>query len=352
MLKHLKFISLGLFVISTNCYERFAQCEYLADGSDFPSGYSIPEFDGGDGSFTNPFLICFAQQLSNIQNYPNQSFLLLRNLSWADGEITPIGNSTYPFSGSFEGAGFSISNLKINTGLPSMHSGLFGVVSGSIRNLSLNNLNAQGDTNLGGLVGQLKQLGKIENCHVEGLVSGYSVVGGLVGQILVGASVQNSSFDGDLTNFGNSTGGIAGENNGTIQNAKVLGTIQAMDQVGGVAGHNKSTILNTYSFSSLNAQDETGGLVGLNTGTITNSYVSSTISASGVNVGGLVGRHPGTGSINFSFWNSDFYSPNNFLGLPKTTPELQFPTTFFNVGWNTTNWVITNGFYPRLIWEN
>ncbi len=85
-----------------------------------------------------------------------------------------------PFSGIFEGNGFCIINLKIDSsnreGL-----GLFGGNSGFIANLGLENLNITGTKgNFGGLCGW-NCSGYINNCYSSGQISGLGNIGGLCG---------------------------------------------------------------------------------------------------------------------------------------------------------------------------
>ena len=101
----------------------------------------------------------------------------------------PIGDNTNKFNGTFDGLGFTISNLYINR--PSQdYIGLFGFESSSsfIRNLGLVNATVTGKDFVGGLVG--RKYGLIENSYAIGTISGNSTVGGLVGDN--NAKIENS----------------------------------------------------------------------------------------------------------------------------------------------------------------
>jgi len=68
-------------------------------------------------------------------------------------EFTPIGSSTTPFTGTFDGMGHSISNLKISRSTTD-NVGLFGQTSeATIRNLDIRNVNLSGRDNTGALAG-------------------------------------------------------------------------------------------------------------------------------------------------------------------------------------------------------
>ncbi len=113
-------------------------------------------FSGGFGTKANPYKITNWTQLQNINNSniltQNYYFNLLNNLSSSTSDYTnlasntangglgwnPIGNNTNSFTGTFDGLGFTISNLYINRPTQD-YVGLFGFESStsSIRNLGL-----------------------------------------------------------------------------------------------------------------------------------------------------------------------------------------------------------------------
>ncbi|MFY9093653.1 filamentous hemagglutinin N-terminal domain-containing protein, partial [Aliarcobacter butzleri] len=94
--------------------------------------------------------------------------------------FNPIGYGSTPFGGTFDGKGFTISDLYIN--LPSqINIGLFGYIYlSTIKNVGLTNIDIKGKENVGGLIGSNNQ-GTIENSYVTGTVKGSgSKVAGLV----------------------------------------------------------------------------------------------------------------------------------------------------------------------------
>ncbi|WP_217222103.1 GLUG motif-containing protein, partial [Aliarcobacter cryaerophilus] len=160
----------------------------------------------------------------------------------------PIGDNTSEFNGTFDGKGFTISNLYINR--PSQDNiGLFGYESStsSIRNLGLVNATVTGKDFVGGLVGT--KYGLIENSYAIGTISGNSTVGGLVGEN--NARIENSYATGEVR--GNSiVGGLVGQNNGVnIINSYASGTVTRLSgsdtNFGGLLGYaNFGTISNSY----------------------------------------------------------------------------------------------------------
>ncbi len=96
-----------------------------------------------------------------------------QTLSWNLGAgFIPIGNSSSPFTGTFNGNNYTISNLFIN--LPSMNDvGLFGQTSGAtIENVGLVNATITGQNNVGGLAGSSYNSSSIDNSYATGSVNG------------------------------------------------------------------------------------------------------------------------------------------------------------------------------------
>ncbi|MDN5046850.1 hypothetical protein O8C97_03240, partial [Aliarcobacter butzleri] len=219
--------------------------------------------------------------------------------SWNAGEgFSPIGEEFSEFTGTFDGKGFTISNLFINR-YGQQQIGLFGYIFGStIKNIGLVNVN----------------------------IAGYSYVGGLVG-----------------FNYG-----------GTIQNSYVTGVlISNLAYIGGLVGANEGTIDNSYANVNVSGDFDVGGLIGNNTGTIKNSYASGYVNGNN-NSGGLIGWND-SGIIENSFYNVEYIATgigndlNNTGVKGKTIAELQNKATFTN--WNIIeDNTLTKG-YPILAWQ-
>ncbi|WNL33232.1 GLUG motif-containing protein [Arcobacter cryaerophilus gv. pseudocryaerophilus] len=334
-------------------------------------------FSGGFGTSANPYNITNWTQLQNINNSniltKNYYFNLLNNLSSSTSDYTnlasntangglgwnPIGNITNQFNGTFDGLGFTISNLYINR--PSQnYVGLFGYTNNAtIKNIGLKDVDITGRNSTGGLVGY--NGGTISNSYATGSVNGNSEVGGLVGYNdgTISNSYATGSVNGDY-----SIGGLVGFNfDGIIRNSYATGSVNGTDFLGGLIGSNYGTITNSYATGSVNGNSDVGGLVGYNRyGTITNSYatgsVTGTIKVGGLmgindygtitnsyatgtangndNVGGLVGFNTYDGIITNSFYDKTKNPNSNILGTGKTTAELEDINTFKNAGWSIT----------------
>ena len=189
---------------------------------------------GGTGSTDEPFLIKTAQDLKDFATYinsgkiSNQSNAKLNNsIIWEDLEgFEPIGNNTKSFQGTFDGAGFTISNLSFIADEEdnAVYAGLFGKIdnSATIKDLTLSNCNFSGGENAGAIVAYL-QSGTIQDCNVTGCSvetrnAQSPNAGGVAGYIYDGTiqrcNVTGSTVNGTTTYTDGggvaSTGGIAG----------------------------------------------------------------------------------------------------------------------------------------------
>ena len=206
-----------------------------------------------------------------------------------------------PFSGSFEGGGYTIHGLRV-VGMAAGEYGLFGAFGGSsarISNLHLREADIDGssaDDHIGALVGQLAS-GSIENTSMSGTVNGEDGadwVGGLVGHIIHSvrgtAPIIRNSYATGAVNGGDGAdrvGGLTGRNIGTIQNSYATGAVNGgdgADEVGGLIGRNFLTIQNSYATGAVNGgdgADKVGGLIGRNFLTIKYNYRNSDASVTG-----------------------------------------------------------------------
>ena len=286
----------------------------------------------------------------------------------------PIGVSGAGFSATFNGNGYTISNLSINrNGTDDI--GLFGATSGQITNLGLLNVDITGRSSVGGLAG--RNSNTITNSYVTGTVSGSGSVGGLVGTNAV--TITNSCASASVSGSDDQIGGLVGNSsrNSTISNSCATGTISGSGSVGGLVGSNRAAITNSYATGSVEGTGSAvGGLVGFNneanitnsyaTGsvsglgnnvggligstnavfTIENSYATGLVSGSGSNIGGLVGNNP-SATITNSYW-LDSSASSGGTGVPidteKTAVELTSPTApgassgDIYYTWSTNDW--------------
>ncbi len=110
---------------------------------------------------------------------------------------------------------------------------------------------------------------------INGLFTTASAVayGGLFGYTGSSAVVEEVGVDYAFLKGGQYVGGIAGRNDGTINNCYCLYTVtMGNSYVGGIVGYNNGTVKNCYNAGIVNATSYVGGVVGTNTATISNCY--------------------------------------------------------------------------------
>lgn len=233
--------------------------------------------------------------------------------------ITPING----FKGSFNGNGFTISNMRISAVDGS--AGLFSTIGGSSNNvaefkdITFDNVYITGSAEAGALAGCANEFTSIENIRVENssgsaYISG-SVAGAVVG--LMSGGTINCAYADASVEGGNIAGGLVGLSDATITRAnafgKVSGRISDTDLagVGGLVGVMNSGLIYTSASSAdvtvdaiENAADENsvagvGGLVGVAKGkAVEESFSSGAVKVtdaqvadgkSVVGIGGLAG---------------------------------------------------------------
>lgn len=294
-------------------------------------------FEGGDGSAENPYIITTPEQLDTVRENLDAHYKLAADIdlsTYLSGESwEPLGDDQLPFEGTFNGEGYEIKGLKIN-GMLNVQ-GLFGGLgnTGVIKNVTLVDVEIEGDSIIGGLVAYSYPSARIENSTVTGTLSGNSNVGGLVGM-----------------------------NYGMIRESAAHTTIQLSNiNGGGLAGINYGSIIKSYARGEISGRNSIGGLVGgYFLGRDENSKLSESYSSSIVtgeeNVGGLVGLLTNDSAIiEHSYWNKSKYDgdyPDNGYGTPITEAELKHLSTFTNWDFTSTWYVYNDQVFPFLQWEN
>jgi hypothetical protein len=259
-----KLFTLGIIILIASTFLIF-----------IPKVESQKRFSGsGKGTPDDPYVITNVKQLWEIRYNLSAHYVLGNNIDasetryWKDGEgFEPIGNKDNPFTGSFDGRGYKIYNLYINTARD--YVGLFGVV---------------------GSGGIIKKVG-LENVTIS---STSSIRGG--------------------------AGGLIGRNFGTVSNCYVTGSVRyGYYDAGGLIGDNFGTVSNCYSTASVNGQFQVGGLIGWNAGTVSNSFWD-------IQTSGLTRSAGGTGKTTEQMknvrtytdvaWSKGLDSPWDFVGNP------------------------------------
>lgn len=108
---------------------------------------------------------------------------LLRDVELT-GTWAPVGDSSTPFKGTFDGDGHKITGLKITSG---SYIGLFGYVGegATIKNVNLVGASVSGESRVGALIGRIVGDAAVSNCSVDSaskVVGSGSNTGGLIGE--------------------------------------------------------------------------------------------------------------------------------------------------------------------------
>lgn len=296
----------------------------LPSGTITVSAQRSMDFLDGDGTAENPYQISTTTHLNNVRKYPDAHFQLIKDLEFIEADFSeggefynngqgwePIGTKETPFTGVFNGCGYTIQGLFIHRALgETTYTGLFGYTTGTVRDVAMLDSNLTDISNryhIGGIAGY--NTGSILRCSFEGTLSGNGVdgyAGGIAGinegdirACHSGGEISAYSSTGTSDAYG---GGIVGLNKRTVSacyNTASLKTI--LDTVGGIAGWNRNdaTVNNCYNTGSVYAQTSSesaraGGIVGLNQSIISRCYNVGNVSQDpytyAPHAGGIVGE--------------------------------------------------------------
>ncbi len=214
---------------------------------------------------------------------PSANAILTADIDMTDVSYTPIGSSSKPYTGIFNGNNKTITGLTISG---SQYLGLIGYTGdgAKVKDLGLKDVSisatVQTDSYSAALVGYASSGITLTNCYVEGgTITGKQYLGGLIG-------------------WTNSTATLTG----CYNTSTVTSTSTYFGYVGGLIGKADSTteLTNCYNTGSISATgDYIGGLIGLasSTLTITNCYNTGSVTATGYKGGGLIGYAKSTVTI-------------------------------------------------------
>ncbi|WNY26440.1 GLUG motif-containing protein [Methanolapillus ohkumae] len=144
-----------------------------------------------------------------IGEHKGNNILTIKNSSFF-GNITTTGENG-PAGGiiGFAQSNCLIENCTTDGIIKSFSSagGIAGINKGEISNSS-SNMYINGETAVGGIVGNAQSPSTIENCFATGDISGQQYVGGIAGQL--GGTLTNAFSTGNIVATWNHAGGIAG----------------------------------------------------------------------------------------------------------------------------------------------
>ena len=176
------------------------------------------------------------------------------------------------------------------------------------------------DQNAGGVCGYNERGCSIENSHsTNAAVTGLQWVGGICGQSKPGGTVQSCTSACTVEG----TGGICGENDGSVQDCHNTGKVTGTkNSVGGVCGYNSGNIQGCYNTDEVSGKvddtvtsdnDYIGGVCGKNYGgTLEYSYNIGNVSGNQY-VGGVCGQNDGQGTVKVCY-NTGNVTGNSIFG--------------------------------------
>lgn len=214
-------------------------------------------------------------------------------------EWEPIGTRWSPYTGTFDGQGYTISGLYFNNP-HSSYVGLFGCIgaNGKISNVGVLDSYFQFSALGGGVCGV--NYGTVRDCKNTGSVRGLATIGGVCGLNEKGGIIENSFNEGTVSGTGDNAqqvGGVSGYNNGTIKSCYNTASVSGQESVGGVCGFNSvGTTTNCFNEGTVSGQSHVGGVCGYDyyyDGTLTNCYYLSDTATGGINGKDVSGKAEG-----------------------------------------------------------
>ncbi len=319
------------FVCETTNGTNFIWNLTLGINDDYPnldSDQIIPEAiqPDGEGTVEEPYLIAslenllwislnasswdaFFEQIADIDASPTEFW----GCEGIDGGwIVIASDSSETFSGNYNGGGFTIENLFINSNQTNV--GLFGNLSGEVFNLNLNNFSITASSTIGALAGTVETGASVHSIYVNeatitSTATGVANVGGVVGLLeggLIRTSLSSAAINGD-ENVGGFVGLVTG---GEVNNSYVRGNVNGVTNVGGFAG------------------SITGGL-------LDKSYAANEVAATGEDEDAVgFANQTGTDLVTNSFYDSDITALDNSDATGETTINLNFVATFLAADWD------------------
>lgn len=260
----------------------------------------------GKGTATDPYRISTADELAwlaqevNAGRGASYNAVLCNDIDLKNEEWTPIGkNSSYAYKDTFDGGGYTISGLKIDS--TDQYQALFGYVKGgTIKNLAVAGSVTSSNKYTAGIVAYGSPV-TVKNCTNNVSVTakkGYAA--GVVAYAYTNSEVMDCTNNGAIIGCGDFVGGIVGTGGGikTISNCFNRGSVTNEGTpsgfaycTGGIAGSvsSSSTVTRCGNTGVVTSTiKRTGGVVGGAAGTISACFNTGTVTGI-YGVGGVAG---------------------------------------------------------------
>lgn len=282
-------------------------------------------FQEGDGTDLKPYEIKDENGLFAMLLNPDLSYILVDDITL----VNYRGSYDIAFTGSLNGDGHTISDLKINIPVTSAlgvyttggNYGFFSTLEGEVKNITFDNVSIEmpythdvhygaSFVYAGAIAGEMSPGSQIENIIItDSTVSvqrSRASIGGVVGLINSGrvrnAEVKNSTIDGCGTG-----GGIVGEmHDGIIDEGKFIGDAENLSHI---------------IFYSTGVRGYFGGIAGYTTDS---SIIDSQVEFTVIHLAGDMTLNPVRGIIVGTLFNG-IYEGNTYLEITGYTIEIGLP---------------------------
>lgn len=315
------------------------------------------EFAGGDGSESNPYQISNAAELMLLHEkmvaehkelkdeYKSAHYVLTADITinevsnYDNWENTapeyswmPIGFDAVEFDGVFDGKGYTIFGLYINTNCGTVDEkstnnyGLFDTVDGTVKNVKIDKsfIAVSGrPCGVGSIAGLLMDEAIIDGCSSTAVLNCYdNSLGGIVGKAYGGvdtdmvddgdereinySTISNCTFAGKITQIKDDAmtyvGGIIGECDGNVEacinNGNIAFTGSNVDSVGGIAGRmSEGALSNCKNTGTLACEIKDGENLAVAGGIVGKVFVSATGSEKYMSRGAKITRCENSGTV-------------------------------------------------------
>ncbi len=323
------------------------------------SPHVFGQFAGGSGTAEDPWQVATIEHLDNVRNYlsidhRDKYFIQISDIDASGVDWEPIGRIVQDFMGTFNGDGYTISNLMINRPEED-YSGLFGSVhNANISNLTLDNVQVEGNLVTGSLIGR-SQTSTVNHISVTGTIQGNDAnTGGIIGAAFNGGIY--SQLNADVNVIGTTeVGGIFGTLIASARYSYSEGTVTGLDKVGGFVGRVSVTagvadISDCYSTADVTGTDMVGGFAGKGASIYRSYSVGSVTGAT--NAGGFVGSlaDDGIANIQHSYWDIETSGKEQSAGdagvMGLSTEQMQQKSTYVAFNFYSA-WQIEDEEYPK-----
>lgn len=272
-------------------------------------------FSGGAGTSVSPYLISKARDFKNFQKYTTGGYRDAEGFRAADflaahykqtenitaGTVTPVGTSTAPFTGNYDGQGNTL-NVTIST--TTNNTGVFGYIqNATVKDLTVEGTIESSGVYTAGIAGQMAGSSKISGCTNKADITNNtnesnSYAAGIVGKAQNTSEIVSCVNEGAINASKAFAGGIVGDMTGTVDKCVNKNSVVGGANTGGIAGalRASSTVRRCYSSDNktITGTNRVGGIVGSQVGgtvanCFSNSNVTITSNADDYGAGGLVG---------------------------------------------------------------